>query len=261
VKLFVSYRREDSQDMVSRLCDRLEGAFGSDAVFVDVDSISIGGGFMGAVAGAIVTSDVRLVVIGPTWSGARDARGRRRLDDKDDPVRMEVGLCLAQPGPTVPLLVDGASMPTKHELPRALRLLVSLNGFRLGAGEAMEHDIATLIEHLGGPSAPGSRPSGERRPRRNASWSTFEGRWQARDGGMSEIVQSSGSIQLRGAGANGVEFQGEGRVDGRRAVLDCVNSIGLRGRLLMELTPDGGYINGHWQGATGTALVQMMRRS
>jgi len=109
VKIFVSYRRDDTQQVVSRLCGRLDEAFGARNVFYDERSIGTGTDFLGAVGGAIYTSDAILVVIGRNWTTCCDVSGQRRLNDPDDPVGWEVGLALASGRLLIPLLVDGAS--------------------------------------------------------------------------------------------------------------------------------------------------------
>lgn len=42
MKVFVSYRREDSRHIVDRISDRLKSTLGPDSVFKDVDSIPLG---------------------------------------------------------------------------------------------------------------------------------------------------------------------------------------------------------------------------
>jgi hypothetical protein len=63
-------------------------------------------------------------VIGPEWATVTDARRRRRLDDPDDFVALEVGTALPRPEvKVIPVLVDGARMPMQKELPPALAAL------------------------------------------------------------------------------------------------------------------------------------------
>jgi TIR domain-containing protein len=260
MKVFVSYRREDSQHVVPRLCARLDQAFGPRNVFYDERSINTGGDFLGAVGGAIYTSDVILVVIGPQWMAIRDARGRLRLDDDDDPVGWEVGLGLASGRMLIPLLVDGAGMPSKNELPRKFRDLTTRSGFRLPYGAGFDAAVDDLIERLGGPR-PQAPPQGSRAPRGTASWTSFEGYWQTRDGGMTEILQNGNAVELNGSDTSGVHYAGIGQIQGGFAILNFSNSHGLQGRLVMQLVQNGAYINGQVQTVMGVVPFEMMRRT
>lgn len=260
MKVFVSYRREDGQHIASRLCERLDQVFGPRNVFYDERSISTGGDFLGAVGGAIYTSDVILVVIGPKWATIRDARGRLRLDDSDDPVGWEVGLGLASGRMLIPLLVDGAGMPSKGELPRKLRDLTTRSGFRLPNGSGFEAAVDDLIERLGG-ARPQAAPQGSRAPRATSSWASFEGYWQTRDGGMTEILQSGDTLELSGSDMSGVRYSGRGQIQGGYAVLNFTNSRGVQGRIVMQLVQNGAYINGQVQTVMGVMPFDMMRRT
>ena len=263
MKIFVSYRREDTQHVVARLCGRLDEAFGPRNVFYDERSVGTGTDFLGAIGGAIYTSDAILVVIGPSWASARDARGRRRLDDSDDPVGSEVGLALASRRILIPLLVDGASMPTKGDLPRRLRDLTTRSGLRLATGAGFDASVSDLIGRLGGPTSQGASPSlGARAPRATASWASFEGHWQTRDGGMTEITQDGEAVEFNGRDGSGrVAYQGRGNARGGQAVLDFANSLGMRGRVVLQLVQNGAYINGQVQTPMGVVAFDMMRRT
>jgi hypothetical protein len=70
--VFISYRRDDSQDVTGRLHDHLVTRFGREIVFKDVDAISLGADFRDAIKQAIDSSDVLLAVIGPNWFDAKD---------------------------------------------------------------------------------------------------------------------------------------------------------------------------------------------
>jgi CRISPR/Cas system-associated endoribonuclease Cas2 len=92
-KIFISYRRLDSQDFTDRLFDYMARHFGQENVFQDVgDSTKIPPGvdFVEYLAEQVRACDVVLVVIGDKWVSIADDHGNRRLDNPNDFVRIEV---------------------------------------------------------------------------------------------------------------------------------------------------------------------------
>lgn len=118
--IFLSYRRRDSASATGRLADRLEEHFGPARVFHDHESILAGDDFAEAIRRAINISTVVLAVIGPDWLDAKDEQGRRRLDDPNDYVRLEIEAALEGGVGVVPVLVEGATMPAAERLPASL---------------------------------------------------------------------------------------------------------------------------------------------
>src|SRR5262245_22905959 len=92
--IFISYRRSDSQDVTGRIYDRLVARFSRERVFKDVDSIPLGVSFPLHIKQMLSKTSMALVIIGPSWLNARDEQGRRRLDDPNDLVRLEVEAAL-----------------------------------------------------------------------------------------------------------------------------------------------------------------------
>src|SRR5207302_1189705 len=130
-RVFVSYRREGTAAYAGRLSDRLRARFGEDRVFMDVESIAPGADFVTAIEDAIGRCDTALVVIGRTWLTATSPRGGRRLDDPEDFVRLEVAAALARGILVVPVLVDGATVPSAKHLPVPLVRLARRNAIEL----------------------------------------------------------------------------------------------------------------------------------
>jgi len=125
-KIFISYRREDSQATVDHIYDRLKDRFGREAIFMDVDGIPPGYSFPGYVDYVLRQCRVALIVLGPSWPTVVEPSGRyagqARLKDPADHVRIEVEQALAlapvnaagEPASgllLIPLLVQGARMP------------------------------------------------------------------------------------------------------------------------------------------------------
>jgi hypothetical protein len=88
--------------------------------------------FVDQINEAVGSCRLLVAVIGPRWASVEDAHGRRRLDDPADFIRVEVEAGLRQPDVrVVPVLVQGAAMPTAEELPRALADLARRNALEL----------------------------------------------------------------------------------------------------------------------------------
>jgi len=149
--VFISYRRSDSQDVTGRIYDRLVGKFTPKQVFKDVDNIPLGVSFPMHIKQMLGKAGVGLVVIGPTWTTATDEEGRRRLDDPNDFVRLEVEMALRANMPVIPILVSNAKMPSANQLPASLQKLVSRNGMAVRPDPDFNNDITRLfsgLEHL-----------------------------------------------------------------------------------------------------------------
>jgi hypothetical protein len=148
-RIFISYRRADSMTITGRIHDRLVDAFGDENVFKDVDNLPIGVDFRSVINREIGSSDVLLVIIGPNWVNATDEYGQRRLDTPTDFVRIEVELALRRKTLLiVPLLVNGAMMPTEDQLPEPIRDLVFRHAAIVRDDPDFRRDIARLIEQI-----------------------------------------------------------------------------------------------------------------
>jgi hypothetical protein len=90
---------------------------------MDVDSISTGRDFGAVLAETLARSVVLLVIVGRNWLHARDDAGRRKLDDPNDFVRLEIVAALKRNIPVIPVLVERARMPKAEELPDDLKPL------------------------------------------------------------------------------------------------------------------------------------------
>jgi Tol biopolymer transport system component len=122
--IFISYRRQETAFPAGWLYDRLRGRFGPDQVFKDVDNIEPGDDFTDKITTAVGSCDVLLALIGQEWLTITDDAGKRRLDDPEDFVRVEVEAALSRKVRVIPLLIDGAPMPRADQLPQSLARLV-----------------------------------------------------------------------------------------------------------------------------------------
>jgi flagellar biosynthesis GTPase FlhF len=122
--IFISYRRGQDAGFAGRLFDRLERTFRRKALFMDVDSIAPGQDFVSILETRVAECEVLLALIGRGWLIATDEAGRRRLDNPEDFVRIEIATALAQEKRVIPVLIDGVPMPRSEDVPEILRPLV-----------------------------------------------------------------------------------------------------------------------------------------
>ena len=145
-KIFISYRRDDSQAMVDRMFERLTEAFGHQNLFRDIDSIPKGLDFRQWIERSVTQCDVLLAVIGPRWLDIADETSRRRLDDPADFVRMEIESALRRNIPVIPVLLAQTRMPKPDALPESLRDLAYRNGSLVRHDPDFTNDMRTLVK-------------------------------------------------------------------------------------------------------------------
>jgi TIR domain len=145
--IFVSYRRQETSHLAGRLSDRLADRFGQGQVFIDVDTIEPGVDFAEEISRAVAACQVLLAIIGPNWLTAANELGQRRLDDPDDIVRLEIEAALARDVRVIPILVEGAVMPHRRDLPESLAGLARRNALLI-RHESFRHDAGRLVEAI-----------------------------------------------------------------------------------------------------------------
>ncbi len=151
-RIFICYRRDDSQHQAGRLFGELVGRFGEDHIFKDVNSIEYGKDFRSVVNESILKTDVFLVLIGDGWLTAELPGGARRLEDGDDDVRIEIESALEQRErrgmKVIPVLVGKAGMPRPSELPKSLSRLTYCHALPVRPDPDFETDMARLIRAI-----------------------------------------------------------------------------------------------------------------
>jgi hypothetical protein len=163
-KIFINYRREDTAGHAGRLLDRLAPHFPG-RVFMDIDTLQPGVDFVEAIEQAVGSCEVLLVLIGREWLAA-DAAGRKRLDDPNDFVRLEVATALKRDIRLIPVLVQSASMPRAEELPPDLAKLARRNAIEL-SDALWAYDVERLVKAI--ESVPATTESGGAQPTRTAA--------------------------------------------------------------------------------------------
>jgi hypothetical protein len=147
-RLFISYRRSDTGAYADRLAQRLS-AFQFDSVFIDREAIDLGDDYADRIRSELSRCAAVLVLIGPGWFDAKDASGRRRLDDPADWVRREVAIALALDLKVMAVLFDSPRKPSQvqAELPPDMRALASRNDYGID-GNYFDRDADYLCRRL-----------------------------------------------------------------------------------------------------------------
>jgi TIR domain-containing protein len=115
--VFISYRRSDAPEHAGRIRDAFAARFGAANVFKDLDSVEPGAHYVEALEDAIKRSDAMIVVIGNEWSAGD------RMRDARDWVRIEIARAFEREIRVIPVLVEGAVMPSPADLPRDVTTL------------------------------------------------------------------------------------------------------------------------------------------
>ena len=145
--VFISYRRDAGAGYAGRIADALAEHFGEDKIFRDIDSLEPGLDFAEAIERAIDSSEVLIAVIGKNWLTVTDAAGQKRLENPDDYVRTEIATALKRNIRVIPLLIQGAAMPSARELPGDLAPISRRNAFEIH-DSSWRDDVRRLVTTL-----------------------------------------------------------------------------------------------------------------
>ncbi len=143
-KIFISYRREDSQYVTDIVYEKMSQHFGKDNVFLDVGSIPLGVDFRQYLSDQIKANDVVLVIIGPDWARIMT----ERASQINDFVRIEIESALQQDKLIIPVLVKNATMPDFSGLPNSIQDLQWRNSAIVRRQPDLESDCNRLADGI-----------------------------------------------------------------------------------------------------------------
>jgi hypothetical protein len=144
-KIFVCYRRDDTAGDAGRLYDRLNQRFPG-RVFMDVAGISLGTRWADVIEETMRSCHVAVILIGKRWLEP-GPDGVRRLDIADDPTRGEIVTALRLGLKIVPLVVAGAAVPDRKQLPSDVAAITEWQAHRIDH-EDFDHDATRLVREL-----------------------------------------------------------------------------------------------------------------
>ena len=151
LKVFISYRRDDTAADARLVYERLAERFGNDNVFLDVIALEPGTRWLETIRSRGRASGVFLALIGPRWLSILGNREDARYEESsDDVVKLELELALSRGSgvEVIPVLVGNAAMPGEDQLPRSLRRLSATHAVELRHTH-FDQDAASLVEVLG----------------------------------------------------------------------------------------------------------------
>ncbi len=128
-EIFICYRRKDVGGYAGRLFDHLTKEYGPDGVLFDVEVEGTAELLTDWVRRVVPESALVLALIGDEW--IKDRYGRRRLEEQDDIVRLEIELALSNEVPIIPVLIDGAAFPSAQELPESMQKIADFKGYEI----------------------------------------------------------------------------------------------------------------------------------
>jgi uncharacterized protein YukJ len=146
--IFISYRREDLAH-ARLICDRIRGdaELKRATVFWDIDSLTAGKNYRDAIERAIGDSDAFIALVGPAWTERVS-----ELQGQDDVLRGEVAYALTRGVPVIPVIIEGARLPAKADLPSDIRPLADLQQLVL-PHLYFEEGMQRLLDQLRGVAA------------------------------------------------------------------------------------------------------------
>jgi DNA polymerase len=146
-KIFINYRRMDTEGHVGRLYDHLIQHFKPENIFMDVQNIEPGADFVQVLEDAVAQCDVFITMIGIHWLTLTDSSGERRIDQWNDFVRIEIESAIKHEKLIIPVLVGGAKMPSPNDLPESIQVLARRNAITI-SHQHFARDVASLVKFI-----------------------------------------------------------------------------------------------------------------
>lgn len=135
LKVFVSYRRSDSEDFAGRLYSELKDEF---EVFFDNEKLDYGVEFPQKLKEEVESSDIFLLVVGKDFCSELDAK-----KSQTDFMLEEIKVAKESGCGILPILQDGVEMPECLKNHTEIKFIADLNAFLFGRGE-----FKMYIDHL-----------------------------------------------------------------------------------------------------------------
>jgi hypothetical protein len=146
-KIFISYRRADTEWAARHLFDRLEDHFEKGSVFMDVDNTPVGVDYRDHIRKMLKNCDLLVAVVGPNWQWRSEA-GPARIADETDWVRIEIEVALERKIPIIPVLISPAAPLKPNELPASVQALAFIEATHVNSGRDFRAHVERVIQAI-----------------------------------------------------------------------------------------------------------------
>ncbi len=133
-RVFISYRRRDTEADAGRLHADLTTRFGEDRLFMDVDNVPLGANVQHKISDAISQSAALLAVVGPDWQPS-------------EWIQIELETAFKMGVPVIPVCVRRAEMPRRRDLPETLQDFAVLNAAEI-EHQSWRRDLEPILNAL-----------------------------------------------------------------------------------------------------------------
>jgi hypothetical protein len=141
-KVFISYRREDTEHFAQSLCRALAQHLPKYQFFIDTQNLEPGSKFREEIEQKLQSCNTLVAVIGERWLSPR-------LKESDDLLCFEIATALKRNIRVVPVLVNRAKMPKPSDLPSSLETLPDWTAIEVRSSH-WDSDVQILISVLKG---------------------------------------------------------------------------------------------------------------
>jgi hypothetical protein len=158
-RIFISYRRSETDGAAPLLYGQLCSHFGEANVFMDQQGLMGGDDYRRRIVRELQDCDAMVVVMGSNWMGTSKKGAQNRLHEPEDYVRFEVGMAIDRDILVIPVLVNDAVRPSKQDLPDTLWRLTTYNDMRIRLNDRPGDVVQRLVASIKAHRASGKGPS------------------------------------------------------------------------------------------------------
>jgi serine/threonine protein kinase len=148
--LFISYRREDSQEAATSIHKMLTDKLGEN-VFIDTAAIEPGDSWTDRIQTSLVNSKIVLAIIGKNWLCKESSSvDLPRIFEEKDWVRKEIEMAMDLKKIVIPVLIGIDKFPECPDLPEMVKKLTALQLIKIKIQAGENEGINLLNKHING---------------------------------------------------------------------------------------------------------------